>query len=88
MTNDIKMFKDKYLPLSNLHSAVRESITLGDKDKAKKIIIDAFFQELRSPYLFSDAKYNLETRFKAIGEELPDNIKNLTADDFVNFFNP
>lgn len=73
MTNNIKKIKENMI-FDTQNNEVAKYVLLGQKDKAKEILIDTFFRRLSVegyPYLKDWLKKELEN----IGEELPKQVE-------------
>jgi hypothetical protein len=88
MTNDIRKIevnirdiKYRYCP-KIASGLMRKLLILGQKEKAKEIIIDNFFNKLSDGNDFDNEKKVLEQNFSRIGEVLPKELKDLTAESY------
>ena len=88
MTNDISKLRDHFFPVSDFSYNMRKLLLLGDKEKARELIINKFFDRLvNGDYTFDEAKNNIKDEFDKIGEKLPEQIENLNSkDDFYSLF--
>jgi hypothetical protein len=85
MTNDVRRLQNKFAPGESLFE-LRKSIALGNKEKAKEIVLEYYFGKIKSPgAAFKYAKEELEGNLKKLGYELPENLKNVNS--YVDFCN-
>ena len=85
MTNDVRKIRDQLLNINR--GEARKHIVLGDKEKAKEVLLAAFFKGIEEDDYakFIALKSQLERDFKEIGEEIPDGIKKLeSTHDYMN----
>ena len=102
MCDDIRAIRGNFSLSSDFRFNIRKMILLGDKEKAKELILNRFFEAIKDVN-YKDAasdeakKYNdkeflrikqeLENALSKIGEEMPEEIKNLkSGDDFYNLY--
>jgi hypothetical protein len=83
ITNDINAIRNKIKPkYTSYHFEVRKLIALGNKDEAKKVILNAFFYELQN-YTYAEEwhkfKLELEEELSQIGEEMPAKLKEINS---------
>ena len=103
MTNDVRkiegLLNENYSINSlALEAKIRKDIICGDKEHAKKLLLANFFKQVNTKYeseyqvhptaTIEEYVNTLQSQFNQIGEELPDNIKNLKKlSDFSRVFN-
>jgi hypothetical protein len=99
MTNDVKKLRNKFAYTDDFNFEVRKSLALGEKAKAKGLIINSFFEAVHKQIVnatydtdvdnskFSQYKNELEKELNKIGEKMPDELKNINSyEDFQNLF--
>ena len=98
MTSDVRNIKDKYIPIMSQRNKLRIHILYGEKDAAKRLIIDSFFKLINDEQwnkdlpdynkkTFLEYKEGLVDDLAKIGEEVPESIMKLESiEDFRNIF--
>jgi hypothetical protein len=102
MTNDVRILRKKYIPHTSLYFEIRRLLLFGNRERVRDLLINRFIDKIEYLYHdetdcdaarenidndFNAAKEELELCFQKIGEELPENIKNLNScDEFRNSF--
>lgn len=94
MTNDVRILRNKYAlpPSLDRESQIRKAIIMGDKERAKQIIIDEFLTKAASCETtnvaeFKKLKDKLAANLHKIGAEMPEIITKMnTAYDFNNLY--
>ncbi|MDR1199517.1 MAG: hypothetical protein LBK94_11010 [Prevotellaceae bacterium] len=81
MTKDVKRIKNEFLPFVKWSKFnIRVNILSGNKEKAKKLIIEKFFCSIYyEPKNFYEHKRTFEKELGQIGESVPDKIKELKS---------
>jgi hypothetical protein len=90
MTDDVRKLRNDCLRSGygfDFENEVRKLILLGDKEKAKELILNKFIEKLINGNSFQDLKEQLGRDLEKIGEEMPDGIKKLESlGDFSEMF--
>ena len=94
MCDDVKAMRGNFSLSSDFRFNIRKMILLGNKEKAKELILNRFFEAIKdvnykdaesddakkySDKEFLRIKKELEGALLKIGEELPEEIKNLNS---------
>ena len=83
MTNDIRVMRDAFAFPIAFKYEIKKALVHGDKEKAKKIMIDLFLYKISIGSHFVAEKNYLENSLLHIGMELPEQIKKMEhIDDF------
>jgi len=84
IAKDVRKLKNKLAPEQFVFE-IRKNIALGNKEKAKQLLLDRFFTDFADD--FGTAKKQLENGFKKLGEELPEQLKAMnSSEDFKDLF--
>lgn len=94
MTNDIRALRNTFVFPASLDrdSEIRKALILGDKERAKEIIIQEFIAKVANGDTsnvedFKKLKAKLNDKLSKIGAEIPPIIDNLeTAKDFYKIY--
>jgi len=91
MTSDVGKIKNNLLYVADtdgFRNEMRKLLILGDKNSAKKIILNSFFEALKNnDDNFIKSKEELRYRFEKIGEPVPNEIMKLNSiEDFKEIF--
>jgi len=83
MTNDIRVMRDAFVFPVAFKYEIKKALIHGDKERAKKIMIDLFLYKISIGSHFVAEKQYLEDSLSKIGIDLPEQIKNMEhIDDF------
>lgn len=98
MCDDVRKIRKNRVYTADYRFNIKRLIALGDKEKAKELLLDSFFEVIKKldctekysdiyQHAFDESKERLESSLLKIGEELPEGIKNLkSVKDFYNLY--